>query len=109
MPRKWQRMGSPTSTVLVERFGSLRVHCRSVPAGRTTSRASANGLSVRTTRPSRANAGIACGKVDFILHLGRLPQSWRAVVAEAANVSRIQSWFSGRVNQELPYLAPKLQ
>src|SRR5215467_12733126 len=62
-------MGSPTSTVLLDRLGSLSVHCRSIPAGRTTLRALASWLE-KTTRPSM-HTRAAERTWDFILHLGR--------------------------------------
>jgi hypothetical protein len=36
----WQRIGSPGCAVWDERFGSSSVHCKSVPAGSTSARAS---------------------------------------------------------------------
>src|SRR5215470_12854722 len=36
MLRRWQSTGSPTAAVAEEKLGSFRVHCRRVPAGRTT-------------------------------------------------------------------------
>lgn len=70
---KVTRTGSPTSTVAEEKLGSLRVHCKRVPAGRTTSLALAPRLR-RTTRPSRLTARATWTRRNFILHLGRTPQ-----------------------------------
>src|SRR5579864_7605681 len=51
----------------VEKFGSLRVHCKRVPAGRTVSRALAPRLNVTTIRPSTLTARAARTRIDFIL------------------------------------------
>src|SRR5882724_3687668 len=74
MPRRWQSTGSPTATLAEEKFGSLRVHCKRVPAGRTTSRALAPTLRRDTRKPSAITARVANANLDFIPHLGRTPR-----------------------------------
>src|SRR5579863_3550433 len=68
MPRRWQSTGSPTATVEEEKFGSFMVHCRRVPAGRTTSRALAVKVKVETTRHT-ADTASAVRRLNFISHL----------------------------------------
>src|SRR3981081_2762893 len=60
MPRKWHSTGSPTATVDEEKFGSFIVHCKSVPAGRTTSRV----LALRVKPSARTARGAQT--IDFI-------------------------------------------
>src|SRR5579864_6211916 len=88
------------SIVFVDRFGSLSVHCRRVPAGRTTSRALASWLE-KTTKPSRDTARDTERTCDFILHLGRFaskiggPANGSALVICAFNYG-----LRARVNKE---------
>src|SRR5208283_1825566 len=63
--RRWHSTGSPTATDAEEKLGSLSVHCRRVPAGRTISRALAHKVR-RETKHSRDTTRSATAELDFI-------------------------------------------
>src|SRR5215470_14766558 len=95
MLRRWQSTGSPTAAVAEEKLGSLRVHCRSVPAGRTTLCA----LALRV-KPSNRVARVAQSPYFITPPQSHAPSFWCLVLPSLALVLRSLSQVWAEVNRE---------